>query len=145
MAQLVQVRPVPARGLSANVCGQVRLALLEARPAGLTARQLVAATGLSLFQVRKGILYIREVSAMANLTPLIWTYASGYAFASMPDDWIVYERSHLRTELTRIGRFLSLSRVPRGRQACEASGFRGTCPTGYLGLSGTSVTWGPIL
>ncbi|MEV0237500.1 hypothetical protein [Nonomuraea sp. NPDC050786] len=56
--------------MAANVCGdQVRLALLEARPAGLAARQLVGAPKLSLYQVRKGILYIREVSAMAHLTP----------------------------------------------------------------------------
>ncbi|GAA4932687.1 hypothetical protein HD597_000468 [Nonomuraea thailandensis] len=104
---------MPDRGLAANVCGeQVRLALLEARPAGLTARQLVAATGLSLYHVRKGILYIREVSAMANHTPLIWTYAGGYAFASSPDDWIAYECSRLRTELTRIGRFLSATVAP---------------------------------
>ncbi|MEV4017392.1 hypothetical protein AB0J35_43565 [Nonomuraea angiospora] len=88
--------------MAANVCGeQVRLALLEA----LTARQLVAVK-------RKGILYIREVSAMANLTPLIWTYAGGYAFASMPDDWIAYGRSRLRTELTRISRFLSATVAP---------------------------------
>ncbi len=104
---------MPSRGLAANVCGdQVRLALLEARPAGLTAQQLVAATGLSLYQVRKGILYIREVSAMANLTPLIWTYAGGYAFASTPVDWIAYERARLRTELTRISRFLSATVAP---------------------------------
>ncbi|MFF4624200.1 hypothetical protein [Nonomuraea jabiensis] len=54
---------MPSRGLAANVCGdEVRLALLE------PARQLVGATKLSLYQVRKGILCIREVSAMARLT-----------------------------------------------------------------------------
>ncbi|GAA3586322.1 hypothetical protein GCM10022419_080590 [Nonomuraea rosea] len=31
----------------------------------------------------------------------------------MPDDWITYERSRLRTELTRISRFLSAT-VRRG-------------------------------
>ncbi|MEV4178194.1 hypothetical protein [Nonomuraea sp. NPDC049709] len=99
--------------MAANVYGeQVRLALLEARPAGLTAQQLVAATGLSLYQVRKGILYIREVAAMANLTQLIWTYAYGYAFASTPVDWIAYERSRLRMELTRVSRFLSATVAP---------------------------------
>jgi hypothetical protein len=102
-----------SRGLAANVCGdQVRLALLEARPAGLTARQLVGATKLSLYQVRKGILYIREVSAMAHLTPLIWTPGDGYRFSSQPDDWIAYERSRMRTELTRISRLLSATVAP---------------------------------
>jgi hypothetical protein len=42
--------------LAAAVCGeQVRLALVEARPAGLHLRQLVPATGLTVHQVRKGI------------------------------------------------------------------------------------------
>ncbi|MFC5821315.1 hypothetical protein [Nonomuraea harbinensis] len=38
------------------------MALMEARPAGLTTRQLVAATGMSPYQVRKGILWIKEVA-----------------------------------------------------------------------------------
>ncbi|MFI0425150.1 hypothetical protein [Spongiactinospora sp. 9N601] len=101
------------RGLAANVCGgQVRLALLEARPAGLTARQLVAATGLSIGHVRKGVTYVREVAAMAHLTPLIWTHRDGYRFSSDLDDWIAYERSRLRTELTRISRLLSATIAP---------------------------------
>ncbi|NRQ31837.1 hypothetical protein HII36_08285 [Nonomuraea sp. NN258] len=102
-----------SRGLAANVRGdQVRLAPLEARPAGLTARQLVGATELSLYQARKGILHIREVSAMAHLTLLIWTRDDGYRFSSQPDDWIAYERSWMRTELTRISRLLSATVAP---------------------------------
>ncbi|MEU7901205.1 hypothetical protein AB0B45_51350 [Nonomuraea sp. NPDC049152] len=104
---------MPARGLAANVCGdQVRRALLEARPAGLTTRQLVAATSLSIHHVHKGIVYIREVSAMAHLTPLIWTCRDGYRFSAEPLDWITYERSCLRTELTRISRLLSATVAP---------------------------------
>lgn len=112
--------PPRSRGLAANACGdQVRLALLEARPAGLTTQQLVRATGLSLGHVRKGILYIREVSAMAHLTPLIWTPGDGYRFSTSPDDWIAYERSRLRTELTRISRLLSATVAPHAASRPE--------------------------
>jgi len=52
------------------------LALLEVRPAGLTTRQLVAATGLNLGHVRKGVVYVREVAAMQHLTPLTWITGS---------------------------------------------------------------------
>ncbi|MEU6744276.1 hypothetical protein [Streptosporangium sandarakinum] len=81
-------------------------------PSGLTARQLVGATKLSFYQARKGILYIREVSAMAHLTPLIWTPRDGYRFSSQPDGWIAYERSRMRTEPTRISRLLSATVAP---------------------------------
>ncbi|WP_207944398.1 hypothetical protein [Actinomadura rubrisoli] len=40
----------------ANVCGErVRVTLMEARPAGLTTKQLMVATGLSEYYVRKGL------------------------------------------------------------------------------------------
>jgi Domain of unknown function (DUF427) len=45
----------------------VLLALREARPAGLSTAQLVAATGMTLYQVRKGLLCVRETAAMANV------------------------------------------------------------------------------
>lgn len=57
--------------LSANVCGeQVRIALMEARPAGLTLAQLVIATGLSTYYVRKGLNYIKDTAALEHLTPI---------------------------------------------------------------------------
>jgi hypothetical protein len=64
----------PARGrrdrLPTNVCGErVRMALMEARPAGL-----------SPYQVRKGILWIKEVAAREHVTPLIYTPKGGYRF-----------------------------------------------------------------
>jgi hypothetical protein len=84
------------------VCGErVRLALLEARPAGLSIRQLVAATALNLYQVRKGLLHVREVAAMAHLTPLIWGRREGYCFSDEPADWIIYEQAQFHAELTR--------------------------------------------
>ncbi|WP_409497389.1 hypothetical protein [Amycolatopsis sp. cmx-11-12] len=50
--------------------GQIRIALLEARPAGLTTRQLVATTELTLSQMRHGIAYLREFLAPQHMQPL---------------------------------------------------------------------------
>ena len=48
----------------ANVSGDlVRVALMEARPAGLTTRQLVVATELSAYQVQSGLRLLREILA----------------------------------------------------------------------------------
>ncbi|MEW2354232.1 hypothetical protein [Spirillospora sp. NPDC029432] len=99
--------------LAENVCGeQVRVALMEARPAGLTIPQLTAATGLTPYQVRKGLLFIREVGAMAHLTPLTWSRASGYAFADDPAVWLAYTMAVLRAELTRVNRLITATIAP---------------------------------
>ncbi|MFI6393967.1 hypothetical protein ACIBHY_07245 [Nonomuraea sp. NPDC050547] len=69
--------------LPKNVCGErVRMALVEARPAGL-----------SPYQVLKGILWIKEVAAREHLTPLIYTVRDGYRFPTDPADWISYEKA----------------------------------------------------
>jgi hypothetical protein len=102
----------PSR-LPKNVCGErVRIALVEARPAGLTLKQLVAATGLSAYQVSRGILWIKETAATEHLTPLIWTRRDGYRFPSDPADWIAYERAQFKAALTRVGRLLSGTVTP---------------------------------
>ncbi|MFI0451904.1 hypothetical protein [Actinomadura sp. 6N118] len=99
--------------LPKNVCGErVRIALVEARPAGLSLKQLVAATGLSPYQVRKGILWIKETAATEHLTPLIWTPRDGYRFPTDPADWIAYERAQFKASLTRVGRLLSGTIAP---------------------------------
>ncbi|GLY08570.1 hypothetical protein Acsp01_89490 [Actinoplanes sp. NBRC 101535] len=87
----------------ANVSGDlVRVALMEARPAGLTTRQLVTATELSAYQVQSGLRFLREVLAAQNLTPLTWTRRDGYQLSTDPADWIAYERACVRIELTRV-------------------------------------------
>ncbi|XVV07758.1 hypothetical protein ACQPW3_21220 [Actinosynnema sp. CA-248983] len=96
------------RPLPEHVCGeQVRLALVEARPAGLTARQLVAATKLSPSQVRRGLLHVRTVLASQHATPLIWTRRDGYRLAPDLPELIDYERAQFRMELTRISRLVT--------------------------------------
>ncbi|UCM91629.1 hypothetical protein [Streptomyces marincola] len=50
----------------------VRAALMEARPAGLQTRQLIAATRLTRSQVARGIQHLCDVGAAEHLTPIIW-------------------------------------------------------------------------
>lgn len=95
------------RGVARNVKGErVRLALLEARPSGLSTRQLAAATGMSTNQVRDGLTEIRERAAIEHLTPLTWTRPGGHCFSEEPADWIAYERTQVHTNLTRISRLI---------------------------------------
>ncbi|MDH6122897.1 hypothetical protein ABH930_007243 [Kitasatospora sp. GAS204A] len=49
----------------------MEIALREARPAGLTTKQLIAATGLNASQIRRGLIYVREITAAEHMSPLI--------------------------------------------------------------------------
>jgi hypothetical protein len=94
--------------LTASLCGaQVQGALLEARPAGMRLKQLVAATDLTEHQVRRGVLYIREVLALEGRTPLTYTQRDGYCFSHEVLDWIVFEKKAFATQLRRIERLIS--------------------------------------
>lgn len=105
------------RRIPANVSGDlVRVALMEARPAGLTGRQLATATELSPYQVQSGLRFVREVLAAENMTPLTWTRSDGYKLSNDPAEWTAYERACVRTELTRIGRLLSSSVIPHAQK-----------------------------
>ncbi|GAA1564176.1 hypothetical protein GCM10009678_54090 [Actinomadura kijaniata] len=99
--------------LAANVCGdRVLMALREARPAGLSTAQLVAATGMTLYQVRKGLLYIRETAAMANLEPLTWTRGDGWRLASDPAEWVAYTAAVCHQMLVRTRRLITSTAAP---------------------------------
>ncbi|MET9387885.1 hypothetical protein ABZY09_44580 [Streptomyces sp. NPDC002928] len=62
----------------------VRVALMEARPAGLHTVQLVAAARLKKSQAQRGIRHLRDVGAAENLTPIIWRRKDGYMFSDDP-------------------------------------------------------------
>ncbi|GIH97967.1 MULTISPECIES: hypothetical protein [Planobispora] len=99
--------------LAANVCAErVLLALSEARPAGLSTKQLVAATALSPYQVRKGLLYIREIAAMANLTPITWTAGQGWKLSADPAEWTAYAIAVFHQLLTRTSRLITSTIAP---------------------------------
>lgn len=104
--------------LARNVKAErVRLALLEARPGGLSTQQLCTATGLSSSQVRGGLTEIREHAAMEHLTPLSWSHHDGYCFSQEPADWIAYERSQVHAGLTRFVRLIKGTAYPHAELA----------------------------
>ncbi|MER5796262.1 hypothetical protein [Streptomyces sp. NPDC001980] len=85
----------PAQPLSEHFGDLVRVALMEARPAGLSTVQLVAATRLKKSQVQRGVRHLRDVGAAENLTRVIWRRKDGYLFSDDPADWIEYEKKQL--------------------------------------------------
>ncbi|MGK5556223.1 hypothetical protein ACSNOI_31865 [Actinomadura kijaniata] len=111
--------------IAESVCGErVRVALMEARPAGLTTKQLVTATGLSEYYVRKGLQWIKEKAALENLTPLTWTAKDGYRFPVDVADWIAYERRQFNTELTRITRLITATVGPHATARPDDKGIQ---------------------
>ncbi|MFC4517762.1 MULTISPECIES: hypothetical protein [Streptomyces] len=55
----------------------IRIALMEAAPAGLTSKRLVAATELSRSQLVCGIAALKELCAERGWPPLLWTREKG--------------------------------------------------------------------
>lgn len=94
---------------------RVRLALIEARPGGLTFGQLCTATGLTASQVRGGLTEIKEHAAMEHLTPLTWSHGTGYCFSREPSDWIAYERAQVHMGLTRFVRLIKGTAYPHAQ------------------------------
>lgn len=85
----------------------VRAALMEARPAGLHTRQLVAATRLTPSKVTRGIEHLRDIGAAEHLTPIIWRRRDGYMFSDEPADWIEYEKKQFAQILHRLTRVIT--------------------------------------
>ncbi|WP_257585901.1 MULTISPECIES: hypothetical protein [unclassified Streptomyces] len=102
----------PAQPLSEHYGDLVRVALMEARPAGLHTVQLVAATRLKKSQVQRGMRHLRDVGAAENLTPVIWRRKDGYMFSDDPADWIEYEKKQLAQVLGRLTRMITGTLAP---------------------------------
>ncbi|MFK0297472.1 hypothetical protein ACIQU6_44445 [Streptomyces sp. NPDC090442] len=102
----------PAQPLSEHYGDLVRVALMEARPAGLHTVQLVAATRLKQSQVQRGIRHLRDVGAAENLTPITWRRKDGYMFSDDPADWIEYEKKQLAQALGRLTRMITGTLAP---------------------------------
>ncbi|MET9428522.1 hypothetical protein [Streptomyces sp. NPDC003036] len=96
-----------ARPLDEHYGDLVRVALMEARPAGLNTRQLITATSLTKSQVERGIRHLRDVGAAEHLTPIIWRRRDGYLFSDEPADWIEYEKKQFRQILGRLTRMIT--------------------------------------
>jgi hypothetical protein len=97
---------VPGRHLAEVACAEVvYTALMEARPAALTMRQLELATRLSRYHVRKGLVFIRENLALARKMPLSWSIQDGWCLGPDPDSCLDFV--HLRsTHLLRATKLL---------------------------------------
>lgn len=96
-----------ARPVAVHYGDLVRAALMEARPAGLQTRQLIAATRLTRSQVERGIRHLRDVGAAEHLTPIIWRQRDGYLFSDDPADWIEYEKRQFLEILHRLTRMIT--------------------------------------
>ncbi|MFI6899330.1 hypothetical protein ACIBM4_35020 [Streptomyces sp. NPDC050256] len=96
-----------ARPLSEHYGDLVRVALMEARPAGLQTRQLVAACRLTPSQIARGVRHLRDVGAAKHLTPIIWRRRDGYLFSDEPAGWIEYEKQQFRLILGRLTRMIT--------------------------------------
>ncbi|MFF4734214.1 hypothetical protein ACFY3M_55665 [Streptomyces mirabilis] len=99
--------PRAAQPLAEHYGDLVRASLIEARPAGLHTRQLVAATRLKKSQVVRGVRQVRDVAAAEHLTPIIYTRKDGYLFSDDPADWIEYEKRQFREILGRLTRMIT--------------------------------------
>ncbi|MFG3296589.1 hypothetical protein ACGF3G_48395 [Streptomyces sp. NPDC048179] len=96
-----------ARPLAEHYGDLVRVALMEARPAGLHTYQLMAATRLTRSQVGRGIRHVRDVVAAEDLTPITWTRRDGFMFSDDPADWIEYDKRQFRQILGRLTRVIT--------------------------------------
>ncbi|MFI8930565.1 hypothetical protein ACIG3E_23145 [Streptomyces sp. NPDC053474] len=105
-------RPRGAQPLSEHYGDLVRVALMEARPAGLHTYQLMSATRLTRSQVSRGIRHLRDVGAAEHLTPIIWRRKDGYMFSDDPADWIEYEKKQLAQILGRLARMITGTLAP---------------------------------
>lgn len=113
LAALLRANKVPGRRLAEVTCGEtVYTALMEARPAGLTMRQLQLATGMSRYYVRKGLLFIRETLALARSTPLTFSLQERWLLGPEAEDCLdfVYLRSRHLLNATRL--VMSCTLVP---------------------------------
>lgn len=102
--------PRPPR--AAHYADLIRIALFEARPAGLSSQQLAIATGLTPSQVRSGLARLRDKAAEEGRPPLIWTLADGYRFGASTDELETYERAAFRTKVVEIGRLITGTLAP---------------------------------
>ncbi|MEU2874163.1 hypothetical protein ABZ769_34045 [Streptomyces olivoreticuli] len=105
----------PAKEHGQAVCQ----ALQEARPAGLTLKQLVKATRRTPAQVWTGIRFLRKTAVKAGLPPVTYSRTDGFQLSEEPEVWIAYERAIFQAELHRITNFVAGIVAPHAKRAPE--------------------------
>lgn len=95
-------------------------ALQRAGMRGLTLPELIHATGLTIYQVRRGLAYLRESladlkrgEAVYSYDPLDYRYRTAY----IPDVVEAYELMRLQGEATRSARVLTGTVIPHAKQS----------------------------
>ncbi|MEV6138203.1 hypothetical protein AB0L63_19490 [Nocardia sp. NPDC051990] len=102
-----------ARGVPRHIKGEkVRTALIAARPNGLSAKRLADVSGLSMSQVRDGLIEIREESALANGEPLTWSRDAGYRLSDTAEGVWTYTTKTADTSHTRLVRLMKGTVLP---------------------------------
>ncbi|RCH64230.1 hypothetical protein DT019_34135 [Streptomyces sp. SDr-06] len=105
-------------GLPAHVHGEaVRKALQEARPAGLSLKQLCQATKRSPSQVWTGLRFLRKVAVKEGLPPVTYNRQDGFQLSENSEVWIAYERAIFETELHRITNVITGIVAPHAKKA----------------------------
>lgn len=109
------------RGVAAHVHAEAVLsALLEARPAGLTIVQLMAATERTRAQVHTGLAHLRQVAAAKGLPPVTWDKTWGYRIL---DDalevWTGYERAFFESVHHRVENFIAGILLPHQKKKTD--------------------------
>ncbi len=106
------------RGCPAHVHAEAILsALQEARPAGLTINQLMAATERTGAQVHTGLTHLRQVAAAKGLPPVTWDRTWGYRLLDdAPEVWIGYERAFFGTVHQRVANFIAGILLPHQKK-----------------------------
>ncbi|MFI2242298.1 DUF6192 family protein [Streptomyces chrestomyceticus] len=90
----------------------VRKALEEARPAGVSLKQLMRTTKRSRAQVGVGIRYLRKFAIRDGLPPVTYSRKDGFQLSEDPEVWIAYERAVRKIELRRITNFIAAAVGP---------------------------------
>lgn len=104
---------VSGRTLAEISCGEaVFTALMEARPAGLTMPQLMRATGMSQYHVRKGLMYLRQELASARSAPLVFHPRDGWMLTPAGEICFAYVFAKIESLLRAVSLLATGTLVP---------------------------------
>lgn len=104
---------MPRRTLAEISCGEaVFTALMEARPAGLKTSQLMLATGLSQYHVRRGLMFLRTELATARTAPLTFSMRDGWLLTPTGEVCFEYIFTKVETLLRSVNLLMTGTLAP---------------------------------
>jgi len=93
----------------------LRIALMEAAPAGLAFPQLMSVCELSRHQVRSGLGALRDICAERGWPPILWNRAKGYRFSADADELEAWERAWAGVKTIQIRRMVTGTLAPHAK------------------------------